>query len=131
MKRVVVTGLGIISSIGNNRDEVVDSLRFGRSGITFAEDYRDLGFRSHVHGKIKLNTDDLIDRKIKRFMGEGAAYNYLAMQQAIDDSGLEEREISHARTGLVMGSGGPSPLIRSRRPISCVRKASKKSARIW
>lgn len=108
MKRVVVTGLGIVSSIGNNRQEVVDSLKEGRSGITFAKVYEDLGFRSHVHGAINIDLDTLIDRKIKRFMGDGAAFNYIAMQQAIDDSGLEEADISNFRTGLVMGSGGPS-----------------------
>jgi 3-oxoacyl-[acyl-carrier-protein] synthase I len=108
MKRVVVTGLGIVSSIGNNRKEVVDSLKQGRSGITFAKVYEDLGFRSHVHGAIKIDLDAFIDRKIKRFMGDGAAFNYIAMQQAIDDSGLDEAEVSNIRTGLVMGSGGPS-----------------------
>ncbi|MDO8843129.1 MAG: beta-ketoacyl-ACP synthase I [Methylicorpusculum sp.] len=108
MKRVVVTGLGIVSSIGNNRNEVVDSLRQGQSGITFAEDYEQLGFRSHVRGAININLDDFIDRKVKRFMGDGAAFNYVAMQQAIDDSGLEESVVSNFRTGLVMGSGGPS-----------------------
>ena len=108
MKRVVVTGLGIVSSIGNNRNEVVDSLKQGRSGITFASVYEELGFRSHVHGAIKIDLDSLIDRKIKRFMGDGAAFNYVAMQQAIDDSGLSETDISNFRTGLVMGSGGPS-----------------------
>ncbi len=108
MKRVVVTGLGIVSSIGNNRNEVVDSLKQGRSGITFAKTYEDLGFRSHVHGAINIDMDALIDRKIKRFMGDGAAFNYIAMQQAIDDSALNEAEVSNVRTGLVMGSGGPS-----------------------
>ena len=108
MKRVVVTGLGIISSIGNNRKEVVDSLKQGRSGITFAKVYQDLGFRSHVHGAINIDLDAFIDRKIKRFMGDGAAFNYIAMQQAIDDSGLNESQVSNIRTGLVMGSGGPS-----------------------
>ncbi|GAB4254731.1 MAG: beta-ketoacyl-ACP synthase I [Methylomicrobium sp.] len=108
MKRVVITGLGIVSSIGNNRDEVIDSLKKGRSGISFAEDYRDFGFRSHVRGAIAIDLDQFIDRKIKRFMGDGAAFNYVAMQQAIDDSGLEESAISNVRTGLVMGSGGPS-----------------------
>ena len=108
MRRVVVTGLGIVSSIGNNRNEVVDSLKQGRSGITFASVYEELGFRSHVHGAINIDLDSLIDRKIKRFMGDGAAFNYVAMQQAIDDSGLSEAEISNFRTGLVMGSGGPS-----------------------
>ena len=108
MRRVVVTGLGIVSRIGNNRNEVVDSLKQGRSGITFASVYEELGFRSHVHGAIIIDLDSLIDRKIKRFMGDGAAFNYVAMQQAIDDSGLSEAEISNFRTGLVMGSGGPS-----------------------
>ncbi len=108
MKRVVVTGLGIVSSIGNNRAEVVDALKQGRSGISFAEDYEALGFRSHVRGAINIDFDAFIDRKIKRFMGDGAAFNYIAMQQAIDDSGLAEADISNFRTGLVMGSGGPS-----------------------
>lgn len=108
MKRVVVTGLGIVSSIGNNRDEVVASLREGRSGIVFAEDYAQLGFRSQIHGPINIDLEAHIDRKIKRFMGDGAAFNYIAMQQAITDSGLEEHEVSNFRTGLVMGSGGPS-----------------------
>ncbi|WP_446811590.1 beta-ketoacyl-ACP synthase I [Methylomonas sp. 2BW1-5-20] len=108
MKRVVVTGLGIVSSIGNNRDEVVDSLRTGRSGIVHAPVYEEMGFRSHVHGPVNINLDEAIDRKIKRFMGDGAAYNYLAMEQAIADSGLEDTQISNVRTGLVMGSGGPS-----------------------
>ena len=108
MRRVVVTGLGIVSSIGNNREEVVDSLKAGRSGIVFAEDYQELGFRSHVHGPIDIDQAQFIDRKVKRFMGDGAAFNYIAMQQAIDDSGLEPEQVSNERTGLVMGSGGPS-----------------------
>jgi 3-oxoacyl-[acyl-carrier-protein] synthase-1 len=108
MKRVVVTGLGIVSSIGNNRKEVVDSLKEGRSGIAFADVYKEMGFRSHVHGPINIDLDAFIDRKIKRFMGDGAAFNYIAMQQAIDDSGLGESKVSNFRTGLVMGSGGPS-----------------------
>lgn len=108
MRRVVVTGLGIVSSIGNNRQEVVDSLKAGRSGIVFAEDYHELGFRSHIHGPINIDQSQFIDRKVKRFMGDGAAFNYIAMQQAIDDSGLEPDQVSNERTGLVMGSGGPS-----------------------
>ncbi len=108
MKRIVVTGLGIVSSIGNNREEVVKSLKEGRSGISFADDYKELGFRSHVRGAINIDLDEFIDRKVKRFMGDGAAFNYIAMQQAIDDSGLEESDVSNVRTGLVMGSGGPS-----------------------
>ncbi len=108
MRRVVVTGLGVISSIGNNKEDVVQSLKDGRSGIEYCAEYEELGFRSHVHGSIKLNVDDVLDRKLRRFMGGGAAYNYLAMQQAIDDSDLTPKDISNERTGLVMGSGGPS-----------------------
>jgi 3-oxoacyl-[acyl-carrier-protein] synthase-1 len=108
MKRVVVTGLGIVSSIGNNSNEVVDSLKEGRSGIAFADVYQEMGFRSHVHGPINIDLDAFIDRKIKRFMGDGAAFNYIAMQQAVDDSALGETQVSNFRTGLVMGSGGPS-----------------------
>ncbi len=108
MRRAVVTGLGIVSSIGNNRNEVVDALRNGRSGVVHADVYEELGFRSHVHAPINIDLDEAIDRKIKRFMGDGAAYNYLAMQQAIEDSGLADDQISNFRTGLVMGSGGPS-----------------------
>jgi 3-oxoacyl-[acyl-carrier-protein] synthase I len=108
MKRVVVTGYGIVSSIGNNKAEVLDSLKQGRSGIVFADVYKEMGFRSHVHGAINIDQDEFIDRKVKRFMGDGAAFNYIAMQQAIDDAGLAENDVSNVRTGLVMGSGGPS-----------------------
>jgi len=108
MRRVVVTGIGIVSSIGNNRQEVTESLREGRSGIDVSAEYRDLGFRSHVYGPIKLDVDELIDRKIRRFMGDGAAFNYLAMQEAVADAGLQENEVSNPRAGLIMGSGGPS-----------------------
>jgi 3-oxoacyl-[acyl-carrier-protein] synthase-1 len=100
--------LGIVSSLGNNQQEVRDSLYHGRSGICLSEEYRDLGFRSHVHGAVNINVDELIDRKVRRFMGEGAAYNYLAMQEAINDAGLDESAVSNPRSGLVMGSGGPS-----------------------
>jgi len=108
MRRVVVTGMGVISSIGNNTDEVLESLREGRSGITYAPEYEEHGFRSHVHGSIKLDVEEAVDRRVRRFMGDGAAYNYLAMQQAIADAGLEDNEVSNERTGLIMGSGGPS-----------------------
>jgi 3-oxoacyl-[acyl-carrier-protein] synthase-1 len=108
MRRVVVTGIGIVSSIGNSKAEVTESLREGRSGLVRSEEYRDLGFRSHVYGPIRLAVDELIDRKVRRFMGDGAAFNYLAMEQAIADAGLAEHEVSHPRTGLIMGSGGPS-----------------------
>ncbi len=107
-RRVVVTGLGIVSSIGNDRNEVVEALKAGRSGITRSEEYAELGFRSWVHGAIDIDIEALIDRKVRRFMGEGAAYNYIAMAQAIEDAGLEQGDISSPRTGLVMGSGGVS-----------------------
>jgi len=108
MRRVVITGVGIVSCIGNNKNEVLDSLRIGRSGISFSEEYRDMGFRSHVHGKPKIDLDAVVDRRWRRFMGDGAAYNYVAMQQAIADSGLTEADVSNERTALIMGSGGPS-----------------------
>ncbi len=108
MKRVVITGLGIVSSIGNNRAEVTESLKSGKSGIEFCEKYAELGFRSHVHGPIRLNLEELINRKLKRFMGDGAAFAYLAMKEAIEVSGLSEDQISNPRTGLITGSGGGS-----------------------
>jgi 3-oxoacyl-[acyl-carrier-protein] synthase-1 len=108
MRRVVVTGLGIISSIGNNAEEVTESLREAKSGISFDQSHKDMGFRSQVSGQIKINLQESIDRKYLRFMGDGASYNYLAMLQALKDSGLEENNISNPLTGLIMGSGGPS-----------------------
>ena len=108
MRRVVITGLGIISSIGNNAEEVTASLKAGKSGISFADDYAEHGFRSQIHGMPDINVTDHIDKRQMRFMGDGAAYNYLAMEQAIADSGLEEADISNPRSGLIMGSGGPS-----------------------
>ena len=108
MRRVAVTGMGVVSSIGNNKAEVTESLREGRSGITYCEEYQEMGFRSHVHGSPKIDLDAAIDRKQRRFMGDGAAYNYLAMEQAIADAGLGEDEVSNEATGMVMGSGGPS-----------------------
>jgi len=108
MRRVAVTGMGIVSPIGNNVAEVTDSLRAGRSGIAFCEDYAERGFRSHVHGKPRIDMDDMIDRKVRRFMGDGAAYNYIAMREAIEDAGLGDDDVTDERTGLVMGSGGPS-----------------------
>lgn len=108
MRRVVITGMGIISPIGNNVAEVEASLRAGRSGIVFAPEYAEHGFRSQVHGKPQIVLEDYIDKRNLRFMGPGAAYNFLALQQAIADSGLEESDVSNERTGLVMGSGGPS-----------------------
>jgi 3-oxoacyl-[acyl-carrier-protein] synthase-1 len=108
MRRVAVTGLGIICPIGNSAQEVTASLHDARSGITRAGDYQRMGFRSQVEGSLKVDLDASIDRRARRFMGDGAAYNFLAMQQALSDSGLEEKDISHERTGLIMGSGGPS-----------------------
>lgn len=108
MRRVVVTGMGIVSSLGTNRQEVLASLREGRSGIEFRQEYADLGFRSHVCGPIHLNLPEIIDRKLLRFMGDGAAYNYVALREAIADAGLNESELSDPRTGLIMGSGGAS-----------------------
>ncbi|TCD16357.1 beta-ketoacyl-ACP synthase I [Oricola cellulosilytica] len=108
MKRVVVTGMGIVSSIGDNVDEVTDALRNARSGISFAPEYKELGFRSHVHGKPNLDPTTLLDRRAMRFHGGGTAWNHVAMDQAIADAGLEESDISNERTGIIMGSGGAS-----------------------
>ena len=108
MRRVVITGIGIISPIGNNAAEVEASLRAGRSGIVFAPAYAEHGFRSQIHGMPQIVLEDHIDKRNLRFMGPGAAYNFLAMEQAIADSGLEQSDVSNERTGLVMGSGGPS-----------------------
>ena len=109
VKRVVITGLGIVSSIGNNKPEVLESLRQGRSGIEFCQEYADFGFRSHVHGAVHIDLEALIDRKVKRFMGDAAAFSYLAMREAIVDANLQDGEVSHPRTGLITGSGGGSP----------------------
>src|SRR5256885_8203593 len=108
MRRVVITGMGIVSSIGNNTQEVLASLHEAKSGITRAEKYAELGFRSQVQGAPTLNPVDVIDRRAMRFLGEGAAWNHIAMEQAIQDSGWEESEGSNERTGIIMGSGGPS-----------------------
>ncbi|MDH3580079.1 MAG: beta-ketoacyl-ACP synthase I, partial [Hyphomicrobiales bacterium] len=108
MRRVVVTGMGIVSSIGNNAQEVTASLREAKSGIVRSDEYAELGFRSQVFGAPQLDWEQALDRKVRRFMGAGSAWNYIAMEQAIRDSGLEEAEVSNERTGLIMGSGGPS-----------------------
>jgi len=108
MRRVVITGMGIVSSLGNNKTEVLDSLQQGKSGISFQEDYKDLGFRSHIAGSIDIDFKELIDRKVLRFMGSAAAYAYISMQQAIEDAGLTEEQVSNIRTGLIAGSGGAS-----------------------
>lgn len=107
-RRVVVTGLGIVSCIGNSQEEVLQSLKEGKSGITFSQEYADLGFRSQVHGKPEIDLEALVDRRLRRFMGEGAQYCYVAAQQAIEDSGLTEDMLSNPRTGIIVGTGGPS-----------------------
>ena len=108
MKRVVITGLGIVSCLGNNQEEVFQSLINGKSGISFAEEYKEYNLKSHIHGKPNIKIEDFIDRKIIRFMGAGSSYNYIAMQEAIKDSGLEEKDVSNFTTGIIMVSGGPS-----------------------
>ena len=108
MKRVVVTGIGIVSCLGNNQEEVYQSLINSKSGITFSEEYKEYNLKSHVHGKPNIKLEDHVDRKVIRFMGDGSAYNYIAMSEAVKDSGLEENEVSNITTGMVMGSGGPS-----------------------
>src|SRR3569832_845425 len=108
MKRVVVTGMGIVSSLGNNTQEVVASLREAKSGIVQADDYVKYGFRSQAHGSLKIDLDAVVDRRARRFQGDGAGYCWVAKDQAIRDAGLEEEDISNPRTGLIVGSGGPS-----------------------
>lgn len=111
MRRVVITGMGIVSSIGNNTQEVLASLREARSGIIAAPRYAELGFRSQVHGEPTLDPSEIVDRRAMRFHAQGTAWNHVAMDQAIVDSGLEEKDISNERTGIIMGSGGPSARI--------------------
>ena len=108
MRRVVITGLGAVSCLGNTKDEIVDSLKNGRSGIVANESYKELGLRSQISGSVNIDIAEHIDRKVRRFMGDAAAYAYIAMQKAIDDAGLEDGDISNVRTGLIAGSGGAS-----------------------
>lgn len=108
MRRVVVTGIGIVSCLGNNKEAVLDSLQQGRSGIKHNQSYVDIGMRSHISGSVDIKAEELIDRKLYRFMGDAAAYAYLSMKEAVEDSGLSEEQVSHFRTGLVVGSGGGS-----------------------
>ena len=108
MRRVVITGLGIVSCLGNNQEEVHQSLLNSKSGISYAEEYKEHNLKSHVHGKPNIKLSDFVDRKTIRFMGSGSAYNYVAMKEAIKDSGLEDKEVSNFKTGIIMGSGGPS-----------------------
>ena len=108
MKRVVITGIGVVSCLGNNQKEVYESLINTKSGITFCEEYKEYNLKSNIHGKPNIKLDDYVDRKIIRFMGAGSAYNYIAMDEAVKDSGLEEKDVSNISTGMIMGSGGPS-----------------------
>ncbi|KZN46106.1 beta-ketoacyl-ACP synthase I [Pseudoalteromonas luteoviolacea] len=108
MRRAVITGIGVVSSIGNNKQEVLESLKAGKSGIAFNQEFADMNLRSNVSGKIDIDVKSLVDRKAHRFMGDAAAYSYIAMAQAIEDSGLNEEQVSNERTGLVVGSGGGS-----------------------
>jgi len=108
IKRVVITGMGIVSCIGNNKEEVLESLKAGKSGITSSPEYAEMGFRSQVHGKPSVNLTEAVDKRLMRFMGEAAAYTHLSMEQAIADAGLGEDIVSNERTGIIVGSGGPS-----------------------
>ena len=108
MKKVVVTGLGIVSCLGNNQEEVYQSLLNSKSGISFSEEYKEYNLKSHIHGRPKIKIEDHIERKTMRFMGSGSAYNFIAMKEALKDSGLDEKDVSNNLTGIVMGSGGPS-----------------------
>ncbi len=108
MRRAVITGIGIVSCIGNDKATVLESLRNSKSGISFSEEFAEMGFRSQVYGRPDIVVTELVNRRVLRFMGEGAAYNYIAMEQAIEDSGLSEDDVSNERTGIIMGSGGPS-----------------------
>jgi 3-oxoacyl-[acyl-carrier-protein] synthase-1 len=108
MRRVVVTGIGVVSCLGNSKEDVLDSLKEGRSGISFNESFKEMGLRSHVCGSVDIDIGEHIDRKVRRFMGDAAAYAYISMQQAIDDAGLDGSDVSNPRTGLIAGSGGAS-----------------------
>ena len=108
MRRVVITGIGVVSCLGNNQNEVYESLLHSKSGITFSEEYKEYNLKSNIHGKPNINLEDHVDRKFIRFMGPGSAYNYISMAEAVKDAGLEENEVSNISTGMIMGSGGPS-----------------------
>ena len=122
MRRAVITGLGIVSSIGINQEQVTASLKAGKSGITFSEEFAEMGMRSQVWGNVDIDFSEHIDRKVMRFMGDAAAYAYVAMKQAIDDSGLTEEQVSNIRTGIVAGSGGGS----SKKPGRLSRRDPRK-----
>ncbi len=126
MKRVVITGMGIVSCLGNNVDEVTDSLREGKSGITFSEKYKEVGLRSQVCGSPNIKIEDHIDRKVRRFMGDASAYAYISMAQAIKDAGLDDDLVSNVRTGLIMGSGGGSQKAQVESVNICLAKGVKR-----
>ncbi|PCI64691.1 MAG: beta-ketoacyl-[acyl-carrier-protein] synthase I [Gammaproteobacteria bacterium] len=126
MKRVVITGMGIVSCLGNNVDEVTDSLREGKSGITFSEKYKEVGLRSQVCGSPNIKIEDHIDRKVRRFMGDASAYAYISMAQAIKDAGLGDDMVSNVRTGLIMGSGGGSQKAQVESVNICLAKGVKR-----
>ena len=126
MKRVVVTGMGVVSCLGNDVESVTDSLKQGRSGIKFMEEYKEIGLRSHIAGKPDINVKDHIDRKVMRFMGDAAAYAYISMTQAIEDAGLTEELISNPRTGIIMGSGGGSQKAQVESVNICLEKGVKR-----
>ena len=127
MKRVVITGIGVVSCLGNNQEEVYQSLVNSKSGISFSEEYKEYNLKSHVHGLPNIQLENHVDRKIIRFMGEGSAYNYVAMNEAVKDSGLEEKDISNINTGMVMGSGGPS----IKNVILAADKTREKNPKKW
>jgi 3-oxoacyl-[acyl-carrier-protein] synthase-1 len=129
MRRVVVTGIGIVSSIGSNANEVVASLREAKSGVKFAQSYADLGFRSQVEAAPDCDWESLVDRRAARFLAEGTGWAHVAMEQAIADSGLEESEVSNDHTGLIVGSGGRPPGRSSRPPRRPAKRAPSASAR--
>ena len=108
MRRVVITGIGAVSCIGNSKEDIVDALRNGRSGIVANETFKEMGLRSHVSGSVNIDIKEEIDRKIRRFMGDAAAYGYIAMRKSIEDAGLEDSDVSSERSGLIIGSGGAS-----------------------
>ena len=127
MKRVVVTGIGVVSCLGNNQEEVYKSLLNSKSGITFSEEYKEYNLKSNVHGKPNIKLEDYVDRKFIRFMGPGSAYNYISMTEAVKDSGLEEKDVSNISTGMIMGSGGPS----IQNVILAADKTREKSPKKW
>ena len=131
MRRAVISGIGVVSCLGNSGSEVLESLRKGRSGITFNEGFAEKGLRSQVCGSVDIDTSEFIDRKVRRFMGDAAAYSYISMQQAIDDAGLEESDVSNPRTGLIASSGGASSANIVITADTLREKVFAESARIW